>query len=204
MLEVYSQPKRLGQWNQTRGAWETDNHDLLSTLSEPFLETWPAWGMTLDGVAFALPMQGHPTDDTASSSLLKTPTAQLAVNGGSQHPDKRRAGGHGPTLADEVEYLLPTPAAMNPNDGEDITNWQERRKRVKAEKKNGNGFGMPLAIAVRLLPTPVASEGTKATTLQGSAEKALTGQVWLTNIAHDLAVLNGAHMNPRSDVGSKS
>jgi DNA (cytosine-5)-methyltransferase 1 len=43
--------------------------------------------------------------------LLRTPTAQLAVNGGSQHPDKRRAGGHGPTLADEVEHLLPTPAA---------------------------------------------------------------------------------------------
>ncbi|WP_327322558.1 DNA (cytosine-5-)-methyltransferase [Streptomyces sp. NBC_01210] len=39
--------------------------------------------------------------------LLKTPTAQLATNGGSQHPDKRRAGGHGPTLADEVEHLLP-------------------------------------------------------------------------------------------------
>lgn len=43
--------------------------------------------------------------------LLKTPTAQLAINGGSQHPDKRRAGGHGPTLADEVEHLLPTPTA---------------------------------------------------------------------------------------------
>jgi hypothetical protein len=41
--------------------------------------------------------------------LLKTPTAQLAINGGSQHPDKRKAGGHGPTLADEVEWLLPTP-----------------------------------------------------------------------------------------------
>lgn len=41
--------------------------------------------------------------------LLKTPTSQLAVNGGSQHPKKRKAGGHGPTLADEVEHLLPTP-----------------------------------------------------------------------------------------------
>lgn len=45
--------------------------------------------------------------------VLKTPTSQLAVNGGSQHPDKRRAGGHGPTLADEVEHLLPTPTAMD-------------------------------------------------------------------------------------------
>ena len=46
-------------------------------------------------------------------SLLKTPTAQLAINGGSQHPDKRKAGGHGPTLADEIEHLLPTEAVEN-------------------------------------------------------------------------------------------
>jgi hypothetical protein len=48
---------------------------------------------------------------TRVDALLRTPTAQLAVNGGSQHPDKRKAGGHGPTLADEVEHLLPTPTA---------------------------------------------------------------------------------------------
>ena len=44
---------------------------------------------------------------------LKTPTSQLAVNGGSQHPEKRKAGGHGPTPPDEVEHLLPTPTAMD-------------------------------------------------------------------------------------------
>lgn len=49
--------------------------------------------------------------------LLKTPTAQLAVNGGSQHPDKRKAGGHGPTLADEVEFLLPTPTTADGTGG---------------------------------------------------------------------------------------
>lgn len=50
-------------------------------------------------------------------ALLKTPTAQLAVNGGSQHPDKRKEGGHGPTLADEVEHLLPTPRATDGTKG---------------------------------------------------------------------------------------
>lgn len=45
-------------------------------------------------------------------ALLKTPLSNLGENGGSQHPDKRRAGGHGPTLADEVEHLLPTPTTM--------------------------------------------------------------------------------------------
>ena len=49
--------------------------------------------------------------------VLKTPTSQLAVNGGSQHPDKRKAGGHGPTLADEVEHLLPTPRATDGTNG---------------------------------------------------------------------------------------
>ena len=49
---------------------------------------------------------------TAVTHMLKTPTAQLAINGGSQHPDKRKSGGHGPTLADQVEHtLLPTQTA---------------------------------------------------------------------------------------------
>ena len=38
--------------------------------------------------------------------LLKTPTASLGSNGGAQHPDKRKSGGHGPTLEDEVCFLL--------------------------------------------------------------------------------------------------
>jgi hypothetical protein len=49
--------------------------------------------------------------DPSEKMLLKTPTSQLAVNGGSQHPDKRKAGGHGPTLADEVEHLLGEPTS---------------------------------------------------------------------------------------------
>lgn len=48
-------------------------------------------------------------------TLLVTPQANLAVNGGSQHPLKRRAGGHGPTLADQIEYL-PTPTASLVNE----------------------------------------------------------------------------------------
>ncbi|MCJ0872915.1 DNA (cytosine-5-)-methyltransferase [Streptomyces sp. AP-93] len=49
-------------------------------------------------------------------ALLKTPTSNLGSNGGSQHPDKRKAGGHGPTLADEIE-LLPTPRASDGSKG---------------------------------------------------------------------------------------
>ena len=48
----------------------------------------------------------------------------------------------------------PTPDAMVANLTEDLDNWQTRRERVKATKKNGNGFGMPLAVAARMWPTP--------------------------------------------------
>lgn len=50
--------------------------------------------------------------------LFKTPTANLGkqVNAG-QHPDKRKAGGHGPNLADEVTHLLPTPTRSDGTGG---------------------------------------------------------------------------------------
>lgn len=46
----------------------------------------------------------------ASMTLLPTPGANLGDNGGPQHPDKRRAGGHSVSLDDAVHALLPTPA----------------------------------------------------------------------------------------------
>lgn len=77
--------------------------------------------------------------------LLKTPTAQLAVNGGSQDPEKRKAGGHGPTLADQVEHsLLPTPRATDGTKG--------------GPNQRGSSGDMMLPSAVQmLLPTPTAN-----------------------------------------------
>lgn len=56
--------------------------------------------------------------------------------------------------------LLPTPAAGNFNDGEDVDGWLARREAIKAKGINGNGMGTPLAIAVKTLPTPTARLGT--------------------------------------------
>lgn len=59
--------------------------------------------------------------------------------------------------------LLPTPAASNFNAGEDPAQWEARRQRVKETANNGNGMGMPLGIAVQLLPTPRATGGGSST-----------------------------------------
>jgi hypothetical protein len=132
--------------------------------------------MTRSGVAYPLPPWEHPTDGSASSSLLKTPTAQLAQNGGSQHPDKRRQGGHGPTLADEIEHLLPTPMANmhGPSQREiDEGNPKHRLETAVAllptlratdgtnggPNQRGSSGDLMLPSAVHLLPTPCANDG---------------------------------------------
>ena len=144
--------------------------------------------------------------DRRPLTLLRTPTAQLAINGGSQHPDKRKAGGHGPTLADEVEHLLPTPrasdgtkggpnqrgskgvqlfptpAACNPNDGEGAETWLARRERVKLTAQNGNGMGMPLSIAVQLIPTPSVADAAGGHERRGGARG---GELLLKGLAKE-------------------
>ncbi|WP_220090389.1 hypothetical protein [Streptomyces sp. Amel2xB2] len=66
------------------------------------------------------------------------------MNGGSQHPDKRKGGGHGPNLADEVEHLLPTPRASDGAKG-------------SPNQKHGDGSLTLASTAARLLPTPTAT-----------------------------------------------
>jgi site-specific DNA-cytosine methylase len=74
-----------GRWRVFVLAWPADTQDVGLERAG---ETW----------------RGGPTCGPPLTLLL-TPTAQLAVNGGSQPPAKRKAGGHGPTLADQIEHL---------------------------------------------------------------------------------------------------
>ena len=80
--------------------------------------------------------------------------------------------------------LLPTPAACNPNDGEGPETWLARRERVKLTANNGNGMGMPLGIAVQLMPT------TSVADTQGgrkSRSGARSGELLLNGIADQQA-----------------
>lgn len=155
-------------WNPARGVWETRNRSACGHL-EPYSAIWPVSGSMRNGCAYAHRRPERHTGETGPSSwptapLLKTPTSNLGSNGGSQHPDKRKQGGHGPTLADEVEWaLLPTPSASNPNGSEPLDRWEARRRRNLAKKINGNGQGMPLGIAVRTLTIPGAESPGDAT-----------------------------------------
>lgn len=150
-------------------------------------------------------------------ALLKTPTAQLAVNGGSQHPDKRREGGHGPTLADQVEHqLLPTPAARDWKSGQsnligtnarplsevvemtllptptartqDRTPEEAAMRHLPGRAMGRNGGASPdLASVAALLPTPMAADGGWTGNADGKGARASSSGYGLRNTSREIS-----------------
>jgi DNA (cytosine-5)-methyltransferase 1 len=130
----------------------------------PVLPTPTAHDGCSNGVS-ALRRQGGPSL-LSRIRLLPTPQARDGDARGATDPVARRASGHQASLHDAVSgvlTLLPTPTAINPNDSECPQQWLARRELHKARGINGNGMGMPLSIAVRLLPTPTASDAKNCT-----------------------------------------
>ena len=78
--------------------------------------------------------------------------------------------------------LLPTPAAGVFNDGEPVESWLARRDRQKQLGRNGNGIGTPLAIAIRLLPTPSDSSAERAPQLGGQRPSGAKRQTGLPEV----------------------
>ena len=98
--------------------------------------------------------------------------------------------------------LLPTPAVNDMGAGKDPQAWDEWTERMKEAHGNGNGHGKSLEQeALRMLPTPTASQGRNATS--GRQESSQHHDGWtLQDVIY--AGLIGASMSPRSDDGSDS
>jgi len=108
-------------------------------------------------------MPGRHGGHSLPHALLKTPTAQLAVNGGSQHPDKRRAGGHGPTLADQVEHQL----ASHPSPAASAATTPRATDGTHGGPNQRDSAGNPgLTAIANLLPTPQAADARRGSESQ--------------------------------------
>lgn len=123
----------FASYDPASSSWRTSPRSAPGALASSS-PTWPRSGMTRNGSAFALPMPGPATAATACSSSPASPPPAPASR------------------------LLPTPVAGAFNDAEPTESWLARRDRQKKLGRNGNGIGTPLAIAIRLLPTPMASD----------------------------------------------
>ena len=118
----------------TSGRWLDANGktDLFHEHSPWYLQSFPTSGSMRNGTASARPTSAHHTPGSVSSllptptasdrngigdhgdgagdlrstvALLPTPTAYDSTRGGTQTPEKRREGGHQPSLADIVVHL---------------------------------------------------------------------------------------------------
>ena len=125
------------------------------------------------------------------------------------HPWRQRVGDPRPTRLTTPRRLLPTPTATNFNDGEDLARWEARRAKVKETAQNGNGFGVPLSVAVRLLPTPTANLGRNGGGQDAEKRRAGGHAVSIEDVAISLPKLpptprasDGTHGGPNSR-GSK-
>lgn len=58
--------------------------------------------------------------------------------------------------------MWPTPDAAASNDGEQPETWTARRDAAKAKGNNGNGIGIPLAMAAKLWPTATVMDSASA------------------------------------------
>ena len=197
-----SSPELLARYDPASRSWKTSQRSLLEGWA-PFSGTWPRSGMTRSGTAFRLPPLARLTDGIESgSSPIPTPTAGDSRGSGSRNTASSRAH-PGVSLTDYVRgdggtgRTWPTPDASVANLGERPDTWLARRERVKAKGINGNGMGVPLAIAVQMWPTPTAQDAQQAGGL-GSIARGARGlslhqatRQWPTPAARD-------HRHPNS------
>ena len=148
--------------------FDPESHSLRTSLgisvrvSTPFSATLPRSGTMRSGVLYERPMLALATSGTGSSSLLRTPTAQVteAKNGiklEGRTPSDPQVG-----LADQVVALFPTPKAQEA--GWNVANTTtvdgakaEPGQRAYDAKGVHKTWGMQQVVD-SLLPTPVVND----------------------------------------------
>jgi hypothetical protein len=130
----------LASFDRDSCSWKTYQQSLV-TGWEPFSETWPRWGMTQGGSAYAHPMSERRITET-DGFYLPTPT----VTSGAQVAwDKTPGQTGGTTLAGWVRYW-PTPSASH----------SETRPAKTWNPKSQSGRSLGCMAATGMWPTPTA------------------------------------------------
>lgn len=99
----------LAWYDPSSCSWRTYQQSFL-TDSEPYSETWPRWGMTAGGFAFAHPMSERRITETDGSVWLGTPTAAMSE----RSPEFSK--GRKPSPA-EAAKMFPTPTTIDAGTG---------------------------------------------------------------------------------------
>jgi hypothetical protein len=200
----------LGTWPRWGMTWRGDAFELptweprmdgTGSSPSPVLPT----PMARDGRSDGSP--NIPSKNGSGTSLMKTlPTLLPTPHGMAKEGQARRPGPTGNELGRaRALTLLPTPAAGLHNLDEDPAQFEARRARLKAKGINGNGAGTPLAIAVKLLPTPTANMEHRRDQVNPAAVRRFHDPKKQNELTGALGSLSsGASTSPPSDDGKRS
>jgi hypothetical protein len=196
-LGQFESYNRAGSWAKTFSALLIGTGDWYSTKCRL---TWKLKGTKYNRMYFQLAPSTLPTDGT-ESGLWPTPNCvqrdrtEIAIKhreeGIPLYTRRDKAGtARQFSIVDYAVYkgLLPTPTVMDTNQG-DLSKIDERRTRVKATGKNGNGFGATIGELAnrRLLPTPMSQDGQNSTAPASQAGRdTLPGMVAATGTTSQL------------------
>jgi len=133
----------LAWFDRDTCSWKTYQQSLV-TDSEPYSQTWPRWGMTVDGCAYAHPMSERRTSEIGG---FYWPTPAARDHFQANTIDHLLTGNHLGQLANMVKLreTFATPTARDWK-GHTIT------------PAHPTGFTKSLANDVRMFPTPNASD----------------------------------------------
>jgi len=102
---------------------------LKATDLKRYSKTWPSWGMTQGGFAYAHPMSGHRITETGGLHW-PTPTVNMVSGGPNHNSPQVVAGRHGINLSGAVQ-MWPTPNASDSRDRGNMSNPAiQRRKEI--------------------------------------------------------------------------
>jgi DNA (cytosine-5)-methyltransferase 1 len=181
--------KQIAVWNTDLKLWSKPNEVLFSEHLELFSETWPTSGMTLNGVAYELPMQVPHINASEYSSQhtqlgggqsLPTPTVSDQYTGNLASTQQKLGSMHSVTLAQVFHKpeLFPTPTTRDYKDGSAD---HQRDGKVQTDTVARAIFSSG---EVALMGTPRTSSANGSTPKQvaaGAPKARIEDQVLLTN-----------------------
>ena len=180
-------------WDPGGCCWRTFQASLLTGTPEPWSESWPASAMTASGTAYRLrPLVPHTS--VGGGSVYPTPLVSDAPDAGgppNQGMNAKKWNGANSLGQMARQGLWPTPTVHGNNNREGLS------------EKSGNG----LQTAVRLWPSPGASDGEKGPDShyqdRGRHSPALPTavQLWPTPQAHDARPGNPARVARAKTIG---
>ena len=130
-----------------------------------------------EDLSFALANRLRPLTDSLGSTLFNL-TWMTRITPAGRSISALRASA--PLIEGSVCIGWPTPDASVAQDGESLESWQSRREKLRGQKMNGNGCGVPLTMAALMAawPTTSGSDGERS----GEMTQAMSGTS-LTQVA---------------------